>query len=127
MWRSLRKHHRLMLSYTRAIVRSLVRPAFVYLIFASATVIAANAGLFWWLEHEVNPRLETFLDALYYSVATTTTVGFGDIVPLTHAGKALAIVSMLLGSGLFVAFTAVLASSIIDLELRAARGDEPSD
>ena len=107
-----------MLGYTRALLRSLVRPAFVYLIFASATLILLNAGLFWWLEHDTNPHIGTFLDAAYYSVATVTTVGFGDIVPTTHAGKVLAMVSMLLGSGLYVAFTAVLASSIIDLELR---------
>lgn len=113
-----------MLGYTRAIAHSLVRPAFVYLIFASTTVILANAALFWWFEHDANPHLVTFLDAVYYSVATITTVGFGDIVPMTHAGKLLAIASMLVGSGFYVAFTAVLASSIIDLELRGAQRHE---
>lgn len=116
-----------MLSYTRAVARSLVRPAFVYLIFSSATLVVVSAVLFWWLEHGVNPHVKTYLDAVYFSVATVTTVGFGDIVPHTQGGKLLAMVSMVVGSGFFIAFTAVLASSIIDLELREARESDSDD
>ena len=55
-------------------------------------------------------QIETFGDALWWSVATVTTVGYGDVVPTTVAGRALAYVLMLGGIGLFAALTANLAS-----------------
>lgn len=54
--------------------------------------------------------IESFGDALWWSVATVTTVGYGDVVPITTAGRASAYVLMLGGIGLFAALTANLAS-----------------
>ena len=44
------------------------------------------------------------LDALYFSVITLATVGYGDIVPRTAAGKIFTMVYLMLGIGLIVAF-----------------------
>jgi voltage-gated potassium channel len=44
------------------------------------------------------------LDALYFSVITLATVGYGDLVPHTPAGKIFTMVYLLLGIGLVVAF-----------------------
>ena len=44
------------------------------------------------------------LDALYFSVITLATVGYGDIVPRTPAGKIFTMVYLMLGIGLIVAF-----------------------
>lgn len=46
-----------------------------------------TAGLFYSVEHGVNPGVATFGDAFYYTVVTITTVGFGDIVPVTAVGR----------------------------------------
>ncbi|WP_277541666.1 ion transporter [Haloarcula laminariae] len=46
-----------------------------------------TAGLFYSVEHRHNPGVTTFGDAFYYTVVTITTVGFGDIVPVTAAGR----------------------------------------
>ena len=46
--------------------------------------------------------LETYIDALYFTVATVTTTGFGDIVLPGIAGKLTAIVTMIIGISLFV-------------------------
>lgn len=35
----------------------------------------------------MNPALATFGDAVYFSVTTITTVGFGDVVPVTSSGR----------------------------------------
>ena len=45
------------------------------------------AGLFYSAEHAANPEVETFGDAFYYVVVTLSTVGFGDILPVTAAGR----------------------------------------
>lgn len=44
------------------------------------------------------------LDALYFSVITLATVGYGDLVPHTAAGKIFTMVYVMLGIGLIVAF-----------------------
>ncbi|QPC92702.1 ion channel [Mesorhizobium sp. INR15] len=46
--------------------------------------------------------LESYIDALYFTVATVTTTGFGDIVLPGMAGKLTAIVTMIIGISLFV-------------------------
>ena len=54
--------------------------------------------------------IDSFLDALWWSVATVTTVGYGDVVPVTQVGRALAYVLMIGGIGLFSALTANFAA-----------------
>jgi voltage-gated potassium channel Kch len=51
------------------------------------------------------------LDALYFSVITLTTVGYGDFSPHTAAGKIFTMVYLLLGIGLIVAFADRLVNS----------------
>lgn len=46
-----------------------------------------SSGFFYHFEHEVNPNVETFGDAFYFSVVTLTTVGFGDITPKSAQGR----------------------------------------
>ena len=53
------------------------------------------AGLFYTAEHGANPGIDTFGDAFYYSVVTLATVGFGDILPVTVAGRWVTISSIL--------------------------------
>ena len=57
-----------------------------------------------------NSELDSFPDALWWSIATVTTVGYGDVVPVTHVGRAFAYVLMIGGIGLFGALTANFAS-----------------
>jgi voltage-gated potassium channel len=58
-------------------------------------LLSASAGLFYTAEHGVNPNVDTFGDAFYYTVVTLSTVGFGDIVPMTAAGKWITVASIL--------------------------------
>lgn len=56
-----------------------------------------SAGLFYSLEAKANPDVTSYGDALYYSVVTLTTVGFGDIIPVTSAGRFVTTVMILSG------------------------------
>ena len=60
-------------------------------------VFFTSASLFYAAEHEVNPAVDTFGDAFYYTVVTLSTVGFGDVLPTTAAGRWVTIVSILGG------------------------------
>lgn len=48
------------------------------------------------------PGLVSYVDALYFTVATLTTTGFGDIAMTTTQGRLLAVVIMVVGVGLFL-------------------------
>lgn len=49
-----------------------------------------------------NPEINTFSDALYFTVTTLTTTGFGDITLTGESGRLLAVVIMIIGISLFV-------------------------
>ena len=64
-------------------------------------------------EHGANKAIEQPFDALWWGVVTLTTVGYGDVTPITTEGKIAAMVLMLLGIGLFGAITATITSYLL--------------
>jgi voltage-gated potassium channel len=62
-------------------------------------------------EHPTNPGFATFGDALWWGVVTLTTVGYGDIVPKTTAGRIAGVAIMFTG----IAVLGVLAGSLASL------------
>ena len=53
-----------------------------------------------------------FVDALYFSVVTLTTVGYGDFAPETDAGKLFTAVYVLVGVGILLAFVTTIATKM---------------
>lgn len=60
-------------------------------------LLFVSAGLFYSAEHAANPEVATFGDAFYYVVVTLSTTGFGDIIPVTTAGRWVTVASILAG------------------------------
>lgn len=58
-------------------------------------LLFASAGLFYSVENVANPDVTTFGDAFYYTVITLSTTGFGDIIPVTTAGRWVTVGSIL--------------------------------
>ena len=58
-------------------------------------LLTVSAGLFYSAEQAANPAVNTFGDAFYYTVVTLSTVGFGDILPRTVAGRWVTVGSIL--------------------------------
>lgn len=112
-----RRHHRFMWTFTKSLLGSLRRPVFVYLVTLSLTAIFLCSVMIYFFEHGSNPQVQTLFDAFYYSVTITTGVGLGDIVPTTILGRVLSILMMLLGTAIFVSFTAVLSVTLLEIEL----------
>ena len=66
------------------------------------------ASLVFVFQVKQNNWINSFLDALYFTLATLTTTGFWDITVIWDAGKILAIIIMTLGTGLFLRLVTVI-------------------
>jgi voltage-gated potassium channel len=67
------------------------------LLLSVLTIFFLYAGLFYQVEYAVNPRIGNFGDAFYFAVVSLTTVGFGDITPVTNAGRWVTVLAILTG------------------------------
>ncbi|MBD2016028.1 ion transporter [Microcoleus sp. FACHB-53] len=74
---------------------------FARIIFTLFTIIFIYSGLIYQVEHRANAEaFKTFLDAFYFSVVTMTTVGFGDVTPVSEGGRLLTVLMILTGIAL---------------------------
>lgn len=69
-------------------------------------------------------NIQTFGDALWWSMTTITTVGYGDRYPITTAGRCVAVVLMLMGIALIGVVTASIAAWATTYLVREATPDE---
>ena len=93
----------------------------VFYIFVSALVMF-NA------EPHINPEtgaktFENFFDALYWATVTLTTVGYGDVTPVTDIGRFISMVSSLFGVAIIALPSGVITAAYIE-ELRAQKDQE---
>ena len=89
------------------------RSMLLILSFLSIFLLWSSAG-FYFLEKGRNPVIESFGDAIWWAIVTTTTVGYGDISPITDAGRLIAGILILSGVALIGMFTANMANYWMD-------------
>lgn len=66
------------------------------------------------------PTFATFFDALYWATVTLTTVGYGDMIPVTDIGRFVSMLSSLFGVAVIALPSGVITASYLE-ELRASR------
>jgi voltage-gated potassium channel len=85
-------------------------------------VLVIASSLMYYVESAVQP--EAFPDipsTMWWAVATLTTVGYGDVFPVTALGRMLGAVVAVLGIGLFAVPTAIIGAGFVE-ELEKERG-----
>lgn len=81
----------------------------VYVIVGAAVVIFLGTIIMYNVESNTpNSEIKTMLDALWWCVSTVTTVGYGDVVPVTDLGRVVAMIYM----GFGIAMISILLSVI---------------
>jgi voltage-gated potassium channel Kch len=75
--------------------------------FVAAALLLTGTIVYWRFEDW------TIIQALYFSVVTLTTVGYGDFVPTSAGGQIFTIVYIFTGIGVFVALLAAIAAQYI--------------
>ena len=82
-----------------------------YLLFISAGVIVLGSLVIFSVESgHPDSQINSMLDAIWWTAATSTTVGYGDVVPVTETGKIVAIFYMFFGIGILAIFISVLGA-----------------
>ncbi|HNU40111.1 MAG TPA: ion transporter [Methanothrix sp.] len=67
------------------------------LVFSIIIFFFVYSGIFYFVESPLNPKVNNFGDAFYFIVVAVSTVGFGDIVPVTGIGKLVTVVMIISG------------------------------
>jgi len=93
--------------------------AFVYLMAMAVGVVFFCGIIIYFIEspHE-NSEIKTLVDAIWYATATVTTVGYGDVVPVTQEGRIMGIVMMFVGIFIFALIISRLGAILIGSQLK---------
>ena len=70
-------------------------------------------------EEEINPEtgkylFEGFFDAFYWAACTLTTVGYGDIYPISHTGRIISIISSMVGIAIIALPSGIITAGYMD-------------
>jgi len=118
-----------LLRYSRALLR--IARAFraardeltVFAVVALFTLYLAAVGIYHF-EHDAQPDVFSSVPtSFWWAVVTLTTVGYGDIVPITVGGRIFASVAILVGMAIFAVPAGILASALISGEIEEITGE----
>lgn len=90
---------------------------FIYVLYTSAVLILISSIISMFVENQ------SFEDALWWSIVTCTTVGYGDISPTTGIGRIIAVVLMLFGIGLIGMLTGAITTYFTTLHKKDNTAD----
>lgn len=115
------RYNKALKRFNRAI--SIAREEIVIFLSAAILLIYLTAVGIYFFEHEAQPeKFDNIFDSLWWAVVTLTTVGYGDIYPVTVGGKLFTVIILLLGLGIVAVPTGLLASA-----LSTAREEEKNE
>lgn len=94
-----------------SLIRSL-RKIVVFLFFVLLLTVFLGAFMYV-LEYRHNPQFNSIPQSIYWAIVTITTVGYGDVAPVTTIGKIVASFIMILGYAIIAVPTGIISSGMI--------------
>lgn len=96
--------------------------------FVASILLVLSSALMFYVENDAQPdKFDNIGDALWWAVATLTTVGYGDVYPITGLGKILSAIIALIGIGFVALPTGILSSAFIERIQEEKRKREKAD
>jgi voltage-gated potassium channel len=124
--KSLRRYTDTLLRVIKLKGAQLLAAVFIVFVF-----MLASAVIIYDVEHEAQPEVYTnVLTSLWWSVATTTTIGYGDMYPVTSMGKLIASIVSIAGVFVMAVPIGILTSGFMEVSRRGAQkesGQKPPD
>lgn len=94
---------------------------------SSIMILLAAVGIYHF-EHKAQPEVYSSLfDALWWAVITLTTVGYGDLYPITIAGRLFTFFMLMIGLGLIAVPTGIITSSLSTIKQKIEEEDANED
>ncbi|EDZ61550.1 potassium channel protein 1 [Sulfurimonas gotlandica GD1] len=87
---------------------------FTLLIFASIIIFVSSVLIYVMEANNPDSPIDTLFEAVYWSIVTISTVGFGDIVPVTQEGRVVAMFVIVAGIGVFSFTTSLIVTSFTE-------------
>jgi voltage-gated potassium channel len=81
-------------------------------LFAVLTLVAVEGTIIYMLEQAVNPGFANIPQSIYWAIVTITTVGYGDVAPVTVLGKVMASIIMLTGFAIIAVPTGIVTAEM---------------
>jgi len=91
---------------------------YIYAVAITVVVLLSGAVAFFSMEHGINPQVHNFFDAVWWAVVTGTTVGYGDIYPITWEGRLVGMLLMFFGIGLVGTVAGFMGGYFMNRRLR---------
>jgi voltage-gated potassium channel len=112
----------------KQVLRILRGNQIVQMAIAIFIVINVTAAIVYFFEHRSNAeQYKSYGDALWWSIVTVATVGYGDIVPKTELGRIFASLTILSGVILISLFTATISSVFVARKIKESQGLQDID
>ncbi len=98
---------------TSSLFQALIKKRFefIFLGYLLFGIVFSFGTLFYALEFGVNKELNSYLDAIYWALVTVSTVGYGDISPVTDLGKIISMFGIVFGIAMISFVTSVMVSA----------------
>ena len=97
---------------------------FHYVALTTVVVIGLGAIGIFAVEHGENKAIASLGDAFWWAIVTATTVGYGDVSPVTTEGRLIAVALMFLGIGFIGVLTATITSFFLDTGAESRKLDD---
>lgn len=118
--------------YSMAIARfgkamALAKEEIVLFVGVAAVLLYLSAAGIWYFEHEVQPEaFASILHSLWWATATLTTVGYGDVYPVTVGGKLFTFVILMCGLGIVAVPAGLVAAALSQVRREKSPSDSKS-
>ena len=119
----LAKYNRALVIFNRAL--TIVKEELMLFGFAALILLYLSATGIYYFEHAAQPdKFQSIFHSLWWALTTLTTVGYGDMYPVTIGGKVFTFIVLIIGLGVVAVPTGLIASAMSQARAQYIKNDD---